>query len=264
MSNVYDCFLYFGEKELLEIRMEELWDIVDKFVITESNVTFCKGKKKMYFKNSSRYFKKYKEKIIYLEADLSSIVGTPWDVEYAQRDYFVDNLGFNSDDIVIVGDIDEIPKKEALEQAIKNISINNFCPLSQKFYYYYVNISVIDTKGWRGSFVTLGDVVKNRKPSWWRLKKVRSTRIFAMPDAGWHFSYLGGASMIRTKMMASFNLPKEFYSLNRIKKCINNLEDIHSRDRLKFYVNDTDLPRYLIENKEKFKHLFYEKEHYGD
>lgn len=45
---VYDCFTFFNEYELLELRLETLYNAVDYFVISESNKTHANylGKKK--------------------------------------------------------------------------------------------------------------------------------------------------------------------------------------------------------------------------
>jgi beta-1,4-mannosyl-glycoprotein beta-1,4-N-acetylglucosaminyltransferase len=44
---LFDCFTYFNEKELLELRVEMLKDVVDGFIITEGNLTF-KGEPKIF------------------------------------------------------------------------------------------------------------------------------------------------------------------------------------------------------------------------
>ena len=44
-----DAFLYFNEKELVELRLKYLNPIVDHFVIIESNITFTGKEKKLEF-----------------------------------------------------------------------------------------------------------------------------------------------------------------------------------------------------------------------
>ena len=63
---VYDCFNFFNEFDLLEIRLNELDDVVDYFVVCESNVTHNGIPKPMFFKENEERFSQFKDKIIYL------------------------------------------------------------------------------------------------------------------------------------------------------------------------------------------------------
>lgn len=69
MINIYDCFIFFNELDLLELRLNELSDIVDKFVLVEGTKTFQGDDKPLYFEENKDRFKEYiKEKhIIALE-----------------------------------------------------------------------------------------------------------------------------------------------------------------------------------------------------
>ena len=66
MKKIYDCFLFFNELETLELRLEILNDIVDKFVIVESTVTFSGKEKKLFFNENKEKFKKFEDKIIHV------------------------------------------------------------------------------------------------------------------------------------------------------------------------------------------------------
>ena len=45
---IYDCFIFFNELDLLKIRFKLLDDLVDKFVLTESTLTFSGKPKPLY------------------------------------------------------------------------------------------------------------------------------------------------------------------------------------------------------------------------
>jgi|ETNvirnome_6_100_1030635.scaffolds.fasta_scaffold00022_3 beta-1,4-mannosyl-glycoprotein beta-1,4-N-acetylglucosaminyltransferase len=60
---VYDCFPFFNENDLLEIRLNQHWDYVDKFIVTEAGETHTGLKKPFNFDHER--FKKYDSKIIY-------------------------------------------------------------------------------------------------------------------------------------------------------------------------------------------------------
>ena len=63
---IFDCFPFFNELDLLEIRLRLLNKIVDKFVLIESNRTFSLKKKKLYFLENKERFGKYENKIIHI------------------------------------------------------------------------------------------------------------------------------------------------------------------------------------------------------
>ena len=65
--NIYDCFMYFDEDLLLDIRLNSLNKFVSKFVITEATYTHNGSNKDLKFDINK--FKKFKDKIIYLVVD---------------------------------------------------------------------------------------------------------------------------------------------------------------------------------------------------
>ena len=64
---IYDCFMYYDEDLLLEIRLNELNKYVKKFVIAEATYTHNGSKKKLNF--DIQKFKKFKDKIEYIVVD---------------------------------------------------------------------------------------------------------------------------------------------------------------------------------------------------
>ena len=55
---IYDCFTFFNELDLLEIRLNELDLVVDKFVLVEANFTHQGKEKRLLFEeNKNRFFK---------------------------------------------------------------------------------------------------------------------------------------------------------------------------------------------------------------
>lgn len=63
---VYDCFTFFNELDLLEIRLNTLDSVVDRFVLVEANKTFSNMEKPLYFKENEGRFEKFKDKIIHI------------------------------------------------------------------------------------------------------------------------------------------------------------------------------------------------------
>ena len=65
MRKIYDCFNFFNELDLLEIRLNTLYDIVDYFVIIESNLTHSGEVKPFYYEDNKSRFEKFSDKIIH-------------------------------------------------------------------------------------------------------------------------------------------------------------------------------------------------------
>ena len=120
---IYDCFPFFNELDILEIRLNTLYDTVDYFVITEANKTHT-GKRKAYvFEQNKDRFSKFLDKIIYIKVDdfpnfedsKASDDGNKWMYENYQRDAIMKGLtNCKPDDIVIISDCDEIPNPKAI------------------------------------------------------------------------------------------------------------------------------------------------------
>ena len=64
---IYDCFMFYDEKLLLEIRFNILNKFVDKFVITEAKYLHNGDEKKLNFNINE--FKQFKNKIEYIVVD---------------------------------------------------------------------------------------------------------------------------------------------------------------------------------------------------
>ncbi len=115
---LYDCFTFFNEFELLELRLKLLNPIVDYFVIVEANKTQRGVKKKFNFEERKNEFSVYAEKIIYIKVmDLPEYTGEmDWAIENFQRNCITRGLkNCKPNDLVIVSDLDEIPNPDLLK-----------------------------------------------------------------------------------------------------------------------------------------------------
>ena len=65
--NIYDCFMYFDEDMLLDLRLNVLNDHVKKFIISEATYTHNGSPKKLNFDINK--FRKFKDKIEYIIVD---------------------------------------------------------------------------------------------------------------------------------------------------------------------------------------------------
>ena len=114
---IVDCFPFFNELDLLEIRLNELSSIVDLFVLTEGTLTFRANKKQLYFADNKSLFSKFNIKHIVID-DYSRVnIADPWALEEHQRQtgiYHVIDMKLSQSDMVLVSDCDEISRAEAV------------------------------------------------------------------------------------------------------------------------------------------------------
>lgn len=123
MPRVFDCFPFFNEVDVLEIRFEELYPVVDRFVVVQSTTTFRGNPKPDYF-DWMRY-EKYANKVELVtiedvEFKYNSDPSTAWARETQQRNAIVRGIqDVRDDDIIILSDADEIPRRSAVEEVLQ-------------------------------------------------------------------------------------------------------------------------------------------------
>ena len=263
---IYDCFQFFNEETVLDLRLNILHESVDFFVIVESTTDHQGNEKKLNFDINK--FKKFQKKIIYVvvEDTLETIkkphIGQNSLVERHQRNCINRGLKNCSDnDLVIISDVDEIPNLNKINLFNKK---NRYAVFSQKKFDYKLNL-VNETEGdWLGSKICLKKNLKSpqwlrdlkfKKYPFWRIDKIRDLQI--IKDGGWHFSYLQSPKNL-LKKISSFshgerNRP-EFANVENIEKKIKMQKNIFD---LGFAYKKIDIdqtfPKYIIENKEKLK-----------
>lgn len=251
---VFDCFMFHNEFEMLDLRLNELKDIVDYFVLIESEFTFQGDRKKLCFNDVKSDYKEFP--IIHVVVPFSAadnIIGNEYGTNLMRRaiqeKYTLNGLdSARDDDVIIYSDVDELPKLDTLKRMV-NV-IENPMTFEQKFYYYFVNCMVKDTI-WRGSilckkryFIDPGMIRRNRE-------------IYSgIPDGGWHFSYHGGPKRVMSKLrsFAYVGYDKKFKSSDNIVNSINNVKDIFGRPEIKLEVVkfDDSFPKYIADHKDKF------------
>ena len=226
---IYDCFTFYNEFELLELRLKALWDVADYFVIVEANRTFTDNPKDFNFPKRADDFKIFHSKIRYVAADLSKVpfkgVGD-WSIEIAQRNAIMNGIGdAAADDLIIISDLDEFPAPDVFRRLQEN-QITLFAPavipvtladkgitcpaqllvsaaaflevgaivMAQELFYYYFDLRNKGT--WNGTILTKR---KNlTAPQALRYQRDQLPRI----GGGYHFSYMGGVDRVIDKMQS--------------------------------------------------------------
>ena len=253
---IFDCFMYFDEEIVLDVRLNTLSKYIDYFVIVESKFTHKGDRRELKF--NIKKFEKFKDKIIYLVHDQQphnvEIVNTDDNEGEKSRKYilnaayrendqrnYIDRGLINADknDIILISDVDEIP----------NLSEINFNKMNEKMiffkqdmFFYKFNLRVPNliwtgTKACKKSNLISPQwlrSVKNHKYSKFRIdtffskKKYNSVRF--IDNGGWHFSNIKTAKEIEHKLR-SFLHHREFdvdpLSIKQIDELIKNKQAIH-------------------------------------
>ena len=290
---IFDCFMYFDEDLILDLRLNLLNNYVDEFVIVESFYTHSGRRRKLLF--DIKKYKKFKNKINYiiledppLDLDFINVNETENSInskhilnavkrENLQRNTILNGLKLAlPEDIIIISDLDEIPNLE--NNNIRNIK-NKIILFKQKFFYYKFNLK-LNNFPWHGSKACKKKNlispqwlrnVKDKIYPFWRLDALFSRKkyqdIKIIDNGGWHFSNIKTPADIEKKLKNY--LHHREYELNPIgeekiskiikeKKPIYNLRaDMRSNKfnlSEKLVVSDiSELPYYMQKNINKYK-----------
>jgi beta-1,4-mannosyl-glycoprotein beta-1,4-N-acetylglucosaminyltransferase len=246
--------MFFDELELLDLRFNYLSPIVDRFVLVESTKTFSLRDKPLFFEENKSLFSEFLPKIEHVVIEDFSDTD-PWGNEKKQRNGIMRGLTRCSDeDIIICSDCDEIPRIEAMAGFDERGPLMGF---KQDVYYYYFN--GLTNMQWCGSKLSRYKDLVKASPYEYRQTCLGGTDLMIF-NGGWHFSYLGSPEKIARKIQAfshqEYNLP-EFTDPEKIQERVNDGADIFSRENnpIRYVPLDSSFPWYLLENRDKFKHL---------
>ena len=289
---IYDCFMFFDEEMLLDLRLNVMDKYVDKFIITEATYMHSGKPKKLLF--DIRKYSKFKDKIIYIVVDTApselftinskddiDTIGNKLTLNGYMRDNFQRQKAQESlkdlepEDWIFINDIDEIPnlKNVDLENISKKILI-----FKQEMFYYKFNLLSPSTP-WFGSracrkkdFISpqwLRDL-KHKKYPLWRLdillSKKKYNSISYVDNGGWHFTNIKSAEEIEKKLL-NYTHHHEFeaskITLSQLKEKIKNKKAIYDlsvdskkykwdSEKLLKTIEISKMPDYIKENPGKY------------
>lgn len=210
-----DVFPFSDEVDLAELRINYLSDLVDLFIVSEYNIGFSGKTKEFCF---PRVLKKLPSsvasKVFYVQQTQKEIFSSHFSNDHFQKDSIAQIVWrqCKATDLMLFGDLDEFPDKEALRKIVSNQSIPSFCHFAQTNFMGFLNVLEVsnlirsyagDFEGirktkWLGTVLTHVDKLRNftmtelRNPE----RKAESVRI---PHGGWHFSFCGGENLTFTE-----------------------------------------------------------------
>ena len=289
---IYDCFMFYDEDLVADLRFNILDEHVTKFVVVESKFTHSGEKRNLLFDINK--YSKFKNKINYVilenepsnleiinDSDTDDKKNSKYIMNALKRENYQRNGITNGlkeaspDDLILISDVDEIPNLSNLE--LENIN-NEIILFKQNFYYYKFNLKLEDMP-WLGTkackYKELKSPqwlrnVKDKKYPFWRLDVLFSNKKYSnikfIEKGGWHFSNMKSPAEIEKKMRTY--LHHREYDINplgeeKIKEIIKNKKSIYNlRADMKNEKFDgtqnlkptdgSDLPNYIKINKKKY------------
>jgi len=218
-----DCFPYFNEKELLELRIKLLQDKVDLFVICDGNYTQSGIKKEYTCRETLKQLGLNTNKVKVIEVNLPSVINEPnhWVREQMQRNAAAEFIDNNT--IAIVSDCDEIIRPDLIDYYtwIAKQYPNNILRIPMAYLNCRADLHVFETDGtpkkWDCAFLCMSNHIEK-----YTLSQIRESRamkrnnisfndIFItdnnqVQNAGWHFSWMGKIDLLKQKSLASMHV----------------------------------------------------------
>ena len=289
---IFDCFMFYDEEMLLDVRLNILNKYIDKFIIVESTFTHSGKKRELVF--DIKNFQKFKDKIIYHVVDKkpkgleevniydtdhikeNKVIMNAVRFENGQR-HAIGNLLKSADanDQIIISDLDEIPNLESVNFSQINSKIILF---RQKMFYYKFNL-ILENMIWCGSksckmknflFPQWLREVKDKKYPLWRLDTIFSNKkynnVHFVENGGWHFTNIKTPEEIDKKLRSYMHHPeydqsnigpKEIDKMIKERKPVYDLmansSEVKDRSNTKLKVIDVnELPLFIRQNQDKY------------
>lgn len=279
---IVDCFSFFNELELLDIRLNVLDPYVDKFVLVEAAKTQTLKDKPFVFEENKEKFNKFLNKIVHVKLEKEDCptgsftqVNHDWGMENFQRDSAKLGLqmieGMEPDDIVLISDLDEIPNLSEIETNKGTIAKDQVTSFTQNTFSYYLNMQCYDVgtpdteKISRHSLGVVRAVLNIYSPQ--ELWSLRNTSNGHQTPRGWHFSFMGGPQKVREKSLSCIepfdksDVPseeeiEEIFNKRVFEEGYWNIN--HPNDnsvKVRKVEDENILPKYVTDNKDKFAKL---------
>ena len=259
-ATVFDCFPMNSELDMLEVRLNELEDVVDYFVIVESRVSHRNTSKPLYYQAAARRFAKFAHKILYVVLD-SLEGGTNWDREHYQRNsLFTHGLHIKGreaqpGDVIIVSDLDEIVKP-AWVSALKQCQ--GYAPqlTMQSHWSLYSFEFEVQNVMWQKIKVALFEQNQDH----YAAETLRfRLDLPVMPDSAWHCSWcFASLSAFEDKLHSFAHEEVDQPSITRehIASAVREGKDLFNRDDILISKADKpDVPQFVLDNPSRYAYM---------
>lgn len=256
---IWECFKFFNEYEVLDIRLHEMAALSDVVLIVEAHTTYTGRRKPLnYLHHQERIPEELRRKIRYRAVELTG--DTPWERDWEQWELLWETLEQqrpDPDDVIIMGDCDEVPRAAAIAEAVRG-GVDRLLCLDMAICYFWLNC-VADQRLRKAKLFPYRDLA-----SWH--SDVEAHRLLqsgpVVKDAGWNFGYTQEDLVEKLAAFAHaeydrkpFNTPEWLASCRE-----NGLDPFQRPIQYEFNHDPAFLPEYVRENREKFRRLVRQRQ----
>lgn len=264
---IYDCFTFYHELDLLELRLTELYDVVDHFVLVEADTTYTSLPKPFYFEKNKQRYAKFLDKIIHIKVEDMPHHSDAWVNDRFQRDQIYRGIASaDPTSLIMVSDLDEIIRPAAVEYMRNSeqslfalrMTISNF-----KFNYLKVQPDRYNIWGMAGRR-SLFDEIKPDAFRQLRFNFMEAPYQFSndgcevIEHGGWHFGYMGDKAWLIDKAQSfahtEVNNTAFLAQIDPDKSIEQGTSwDRSGQDKYTIVEVDSYFPKALLDNMEKYQ-----------
>lgn len=261
----YDCFTFFNELDVLELRLKEMWDSTDYFVIAEANMSHSGKPKPYHLLDNWERFKPYESKIRRIQVDDFPDTPDSWIREKFQRWALGRGLeDMQPEDIVIISDLDEIPRAEMIDMIKEDENNYDRYILTIPMFQYKINyMKIFDIAKQPNIMVVRGRAFTNaQQEREFTFPWVQKPEDLVFVDhGGWHFTYFGDddAAITKIKNFAHTETDTtDMIARHNIEWFVQNKCGHHGpshSERFEYVKVDDYFPKAITENLDKWAHM---------
>jgi len=274
MRKIYDCFMFYNELDVLEVRLKELYDHVDHIVMTEANTTFSGQSKEYIFLDNQERFKPFLDKIIHIKVE--DMPGVPENDmspmacmynEGHQRNVLTRGLGnANDNDIILICDMDEIVRGTVVDK-LRVDTQHTLWGFNMPYFYYKFNYMQVDPLVYQ---VNPSAATWGRAKTYPSFSNIRTHGMIwgnhpiyfddgvnmKVQHSGWHFTYQGGTDFATNKLLTTGH--NDYRGLANKVNVDELIAQGRSAPQLDFHKGeavklDDYFPKCIVEDRERWK-----------
>lgn len=266
---IIDAFIFSDELDMLELRLNTLDTVVDRFVLVEADQTFQGNPKPLHYHEH-----RHEPRFTPFAHRITSVIVRnlpdrgPWAREAAQRNAIMDGLLRSDqhawpDDLILISDVDELPNPAAIAALASAPTLYAQQTVAFRQHLYSFSVNWRHVRPWYGT----------RALRFWSLVEPQALRSTLAPrpqehviaDGGWSFSWMGGVQAIQAKARAfshaEVNRP-DYLDPDHLAACIAEGRSFVPGDGNEYVWQDIDdsYPPYLLEHfDDTYQHWLHDR-----